>query len=228
MSRYSEKSIEKPKTEEALKRQKNDDAKRINDYFTLCRRCEVKSRNPNHRQINCPLRDEKKEKSYVDKEVDPLTEEESNSTPASDDGKSDNGREEDEILTNFGVACRECNKSFPSGNQFHSHLKSFNVHVIEGAQTVLDLSTNPKDEPLESIVSNTETRVATYRNIDAGSPDTFTTVIDSGFGHSAVNRELLTTLSYDVKPDRQLIIRGIDGCETVSEIVTFVFYLRDN
>ncbi|ERF74442.1 hypothetical protein EPUS_09487 [Endocarpon pusillum Z07020] len=238
-NRDSEKLIQKPKAEEVPKRQIDSSANRTSDYFTPCRRCEAKGRNPNHRQTNCPLRDEKKEKGFAGKEDD-SSEEESTSAPQrqrrgyagkqasdmSDDGKSDNSRGEGEILANFGVTCHECNKFFPSGNQLHGHLKSFNAHAIESAQTVLDLSTNLKGEPLEGISNSTETRVTAYPNTDAGSSNTFIAVIDSGFGHSAVNRELLAMLPHTVKPVKQLIIRGIGGRQAVSEIATFVFYIR--
>ena len=41
-----------------------------------------------------------------------LIEEESNNISVLDDEKSDNDYEEDEILVNFNVVCRECNKFF--------------------------------------------------------------------------------------------------------------------
>lgn len=56
-----------------------------------------------------------------------------------DDHQSDDDEKED-LTAIFGVACRSCNESFPSGNRLHSHLKSFNAHVMDAAPKVIDLT----------------------------------------------------------------------------------------
>ncbi|KAF7507210.1 hypothetical protein GJ744_010768 [Endocarpon pusillum] len=103
-----------------------------------------------------------------------------------------------------------------------------NSHTIEDARTVLDLSASPKGEQLEGIANSTETRVKAHQSIDSEPPQTFSAVVDSGFGRSADNRMFLRTLPYTVKAVERLVIRGISGRQTVSELATFVFYMRSN
>ncbi|KAF7502141.1 hypothetical protein GJ744_006983 [Endocarpon pusillum] len=130
------------------------------------------------------------------------------------------------MMAHFGIACRGYKEAFPSNNQLHNHLNAFNAHAAEGARIVLDLSASPKEEQLEGIANSTETRVKAYQNID--SSEAFSAVIDSGFGRSAVNRQFLYTLPHTTKAIKELMIRGISGRQAVSELATFVFYLRSN
>ena len=60
-----------------------------------------------------------------------LIEKESNNTLMSNDEKNDNNYKESKILVNFSVVYCKCNKFFSSNNQFYSHLKTFNVYIIE-------------------------------------------------------------------------------------------------
>ena len=87
---------------------------------------------------------------------------------------------------------------------------------------------NLKDESLENIINNIETQVTIYRNIDTEFFDIFTIVINFEFDYFVINRELLITLFYDVKLNRQLIIKDINEYETIFKIVIFIFYLRNN
>ncbi len=135
--------------------------------------------------------------------------------------------DEEEAIANFGVACRECQEAFPSGNQLHDHLKTFNAHAVEEVASVLDLTAKQKIEQSEDISNSTETLVKAYRNVEDPT-ESFTAVIDSGFGHSAVNRKFLNDVPHTFKSIIPLIIRGIDGRKTVSELATFVLYLRSN
>lgn len=78
------------------------------------------------------------------------------------DGENGSLDEEESISANYGVACRQCEKTFPSGNQLYSHLKSFNVHAVESPLTILDLTAQPKGDHPEGISNCTETRIRAY------------------------------------------------------------------
>ncbi len=131
-----------------------------------------------------------------------------------------------EIITNFNIAYRKCKELFPSDNQLRSYLRAFNTHTAEAtsvqSSTIIDLTAQLKGEYSEGIFNYTETRVNAYRAINS---KPFTAVINSGFNRSAVNRKLLTQLSYTFKIIKLLIIQGISERQRVSELTTFVFYL---
>ena len=102
----------------------------------------------------------------------------------SSDSESSAG--EEELTAHFAVAYRECKEPFPSGNQLHSHLKSFTAHAINSKPSVLNLTAQLKGSYSEGISNCTETRVKAYKAINAKQPD-FTAVINTGFSRSAVN-----------------------------------------
>lgn len=124
-----------------------------------------------------------------------------------DSSKEDANTDEKDIAANF--ACRDCEEAFPSNNQLHSHLKSFNAHAVEGTPSVIDLTAKPKGRQPECVASCTETCVKACPSIDSDAPQPFTAVIDSGFGRSAVNRKLLDSVPHTTKAIKQLVIRGI-------------------
>lgn len=204
-----------------------------------CRKCSGKGLKANHWNVDCPLRDDKKEKGFTGKEEDSSSEEEPSSrykrleraylafqTARGEESDEDNSQGHDEIIANFGVACRECKEPFSSGNQLHSHLKSFNAHAVSGNPIIIDLTAQPKGECVEGIANSTETRVKAYLTADSSSTSLFTAVVDSGFGRSAVNRKLLLNVPHTLKPIHRLIIRGIGGRQAVTEMAMFTFYLR--
>lgn len=211
-----------------------------------CRHCQAKGLKANHWMINCPLRGDskfKKEKGFADKEEDAnLSEEEAGESDyrrqqrgymarhvvvdesSDSDSHSEDGAED--ILASFDVACRDCKASFPSGNKLHDHLNAFNAHAVEGTPSIIDLTAQPKGEYPEGISNCTETRVRAFRTVDPEPSEPFVAVLDSGFGRSAVNRKLLASLPHTIKVIKSLVIRGIGGRQAVTEVATFVFYLR--
>ena len=80
----------------------------------------------------------------------------------SSDSEASTSSDDEEIPANFGVACRNCKKSFSSGNELYSHLKAFNAHATDAPATVLNLITAPKTDYPEGITNCTETRVKAY------------------------------------------------------------------
>jgi hypothetical protein len=197
---------------------------------------------------NCPLRVERKEKGFAGKEDSDSSDDGMSAryqrkqraylaiqqhSKTLDESDSDEGEptQDKEVLANFGIACRGCEQSFLSGNKLHSHLKSFNGHIADNATTitsnaaaVIDLTDQPKGEYLEGIANCTETRAKAY--IAADSTSYFTAIIDSGFGRSAVNRQLLDDVPHTIRPIQRLVIRGIGGRQAVMEMAEFVFYLH--
>ncbi|ERF71280.1 hypothetical protein EPUS_05332 [Endocarpon pusillum Z07020] len=145
-----------------------------------------------------------------------------------DSSEEDTSTSEDEVVANFGVACRECQEAFPSNNQLHGHLKAFNAHAVEEIPTVIDLTAKPKGKQLEGIANCTETCVKAYLSANSDTTQVITAVVDSGFGRSAVNRKLLDSVPHTIKPIKHLVIRGIRGRKKVSELAKFVLYLRSN
>ncbi len=210
------------------------------DPSYLYKKCTAQDLKANHWMINCSLKEEKKKAFTANEEVSSEEEPDKNyrrmqrgylalqnALDESSDDESSSMKEE-EVVANFGVACRECKESFPSGNQLHSHLRAFNAHTAEATplmqpSTIIDLTAQSRGEYPEGIFNCTETRVNAYRAIDS---EPFTAVIDSGFGRSAVNRKLLTQLPHTSKTIKPLTIRGIGGRQRVSELATFVFYLQ--
>jgi hypothetical protein len=210
-----------------------------------CRKCSEKGLSANHWIVDCPLRNEKKEKGFVGKTDSDssddgagprykrkqraylaIQEHQETLNEPDDEDSDDDPATNDEIVANFGVACRECKEPFTSGNKLHDHLKSFNAHAVDSDPIVIDLTAQPKGDYPEGISNCTETRMKAYLAADATSLPHFTAVVDSGFGRSAVNRRLLTSIPHTVKTIRRLVIRGIGGRQAVTEIAEFVFYLR--